>query len=231
MEVRRGLIQVAGVIDAAEAAMLAECGVDWLGFPLRLPVNKDDLSEDEAAKVIAGIRPPQHSVLITYEIDADVVSAFCRKLGVQKIQLHADVPVAQLRILKRREPDLLIIKSLIVRGANQQSLFATIEQTYEWVDMYITDTFDSATGAEGATGRVHDWQISADLVQRSPRPVMLAGGLTADNVAVAIEQVRPAAVDAHTGLEDSTGRKDSAKVRQFVEQARYAFAQLASCGP
>lgn len=221
-----GLIQVAGVIDAAEAAMLIECGVDWLAFPLRLPVNKEDLSEELAAELIAGIRPPPRAVLVTYEVAADEISAFCRELGVRTVQLHADVSVSQLRALKQREPDLVVIKSLVVREGNHQSLTAMVKDTCDWVDMYVTDTFDPATGATGATGLVHDWRISADLVRRSPRPVMLAGGLTPDNVASAIEQVSPAAVDAHTGLEDAEGRKDPLAVRRFVEHARRAFAQL-----
>lgn len=222
-----GLIQVAGVIDAAEAVMLAECGVDWLGFPLRLAVNKEDLSEAQAAEIIAEIRPPQQGILITYEVEAAEIGAFCRRLGVRTVQLHANVPATQLRALKQVEPDLVVLKSLVVRGDNQQNLAAMVEQTCEWVDMYITDTFNPVTGAEGATGLVHDWEISADLVQRSPRPVMLAGGLTPDNVDTAIRKVRPAAVDAHTGLEDTAGRKDPAKVQRFVAHARHAFAQLA----
>lgn len=222
----RGLIQVAGVIDEAEAALLVECGVDWLGFPLRLPVNKEDLSEDQAADVIRAIVPPQQGVLITYEVDAHEISAFCRALGVSTVQLHADVPVGQLRDLKQLRPHLVVVKSLVVRGDNQRELAMTVEKTCEWVDMYITDTFNPATGAEGATGLVHDWAISSSLVQLSPRPVMLAGGLNAENVADAIEHVRPAAVDAHTGLEDTSGRKDSDKLRRFVVSARKAFAQL-----
>lgn len=223
-----GLIQVAGIIDAAEADMLAECGVDWLGFPLRLTVNKEDLSEEQAAEIIAGIRRLHRGVLITYEVEAREISAFCRRLGVRTVQLHANVPATQLRTLKQSEPDLVVLKSLVVRGDNQQDLAAMVDETCEWVDMYITDTFNPVTGADGATGLVHDWTISADLVQHSPRPVMLAGGLTPDNVGTAIRTVRPAAVDAHTGLEDAAGRKDPAKVQRFVAHARRAFAQLSA---
>ncbi|MFC7622702.1 phosphoribosylanthranilate isomerase [Microlunatus sp. GCM10028923] len=221
-----GLIQVAGVIDATEAELLVDCGVDWLGFPLRLPVNQEDLSEDEAAEVMAGIRPPGRGVLITYEVEAGEISAFCRKLGTRTVQLHAEVAPGELRTLKRNDPELTVLKSLVVRGDNDAALARTVEQTAEWVDLYITDTFNPATGAEGATGLVHDWAVSAELVRSSPRPVMLAGGLTPDNVAAAIDQVGPAAVDAHTGLEDATGRKDRELVRRFVERARAAFARL-----
>ena len=60
------LIQIAGVIDAAEAQMLQQCGVRYLGFPLRLPVHREDLTEEEAAAIIKSLAPPVFGVLITY---------------------------------------------------------------------------------------------------------------------------------------------------------------------
>jgi phosphoribosylanthranilate isomerase len=91
------------------------------------------------------------------------------------------------------------------------------------VDAYITDTFDPETGASGATGKTHDWRVSRRVVGQSPRPVILAGGLTPANVRDAILAVRPAGVDAHTGLEDASGRKSGEKVKKFVGGAREAF--------
>lgn len=221
-----GLIQVAGIVDAKEAAMLAESGVDWLGFPLRLTINEPDLSEADAAEIIAGIAAPQRAVVITYERTADDILSLCRQIGVRTVQLHAEVDLAELRELKRRHPDLHVIKSLVVRPDNIRQLRESVARTHEYVDTYITDTFDPTSGAEGATGLTHDWRISAELVRHSPRPVILAGGLRPDNVAAAIEHVRPAGVDAHTGLEAPDGRKDPEKVRRFVTAARAAFAQL-----
>lgn len=213
-----GLVQVAGVIDSAEADLLIECDVDWLGFPLRLPVNKEDLSEDQATKVIAGIQPPNRAVLITYETTADEIISFCRKLGVSTVQLHAEVDPMELRAVKLADPGLTVLKSLVVKSDNADLLMKTVAETAEWVDMYITDTFNPATKAVGATGLVHDWTVSADLVRCSPRPIMLAGGLGPDNVTEAIKAIRPAAVDAHTRLEDANGRKDPAKVRHLCNK-------------
>ena len=95
------------------------------------------------------------------------------------------------------------------------------------VDGFITDTFDPATGASGATGKTHDRAVSRRLVELSPRPVILAGGLTPENVGRAIRTVRPAGVDVHTGVEDRNGRKDPRRVRAFVAEAEEAFAALA----
>ncbi|WP_203909049.1 phosphoribosylanthranilate isomerase [Rhizocola hellebori] len=221
------MIQAAGIIDRAEAAMLCEAGVDWLGFPLRLPSKREDLTEAEAIDVIASIRSPHKGVVITYLTEAEEIRAFCAELGVRTVQLHGDVPAAQLRTLKQIDPELYVLKSLVVEKDNTASLARTVEEVADWVDMFITDSFNPATGAKGATGMVHDWRVSAKLARLSPRPLMLAGGLNADNVIDAIEQVRPAAVDAHTGLEGPDGRKDPEKVRLFVERSKLAFARLA----
>ncbi len=222
----QGLIQVAGIIDQAEADMICEEGADWLGFALRLPARNEDLSESDAAAIIKSIQPRHRGVIITYLTEADEIKAFCDELGVTAIQLHGDVPPAQLRKLRGIAPDLYVLKSLVVKTDNIDELAKIVDGSAEWVDMYITDSFNPATGAKGATGLVHDWSISAELVRIAPRPLMLAGGLNPTNVAAAITEVRPAAVDAHTGLENATGRKDRIKVRQFVSAARQAFATL-----
>jgi phosphoribosylanthranilate isomerase len=220
------LIQVAGIIDAEEAKLLSDEGVDWLGFPLRLPSGKDDISETTATQIISKLAHSQAGVLISYMTDAEEVSAFCSQLGVTAVQLHGDVELEQLRKLKSMRPDLYVLKSLVVREDNANELLALVDECAEFVDMFITDTFDPATGAKGATGLTHNWSVSAELVRRSPKPLMMAGGLTAENVADAIRQVQPAAVDAHTGLEGADGRKDRTKIKRFVAEARSAFNEL-----
>ncbi|GAA2965953.1 phosphoribosylanthranilate isomerase [Actinokineospora diospyrosa] len=223
-----GLIQVAGIIDQAEADMIIEEGADWLGFALRLPAKNEDLSEADAAAIVKKIQPAHKGVIITYLTDADEIKAFCAEMGVDAIQLHGDITPAELRKLRGIAPELYLLKSLVVKTDNIGELTGVVEHAAEWVDMFITDTFNPATGAKGATGLVHDWDISAELARVSPRPLMLAGGLTPDNVAAAIEKVRPAAVDAHTGLENATRRKDRLKVRKFVTESRKAFAHIAA---
>ncbi|MCT6698614.1 phosphoribosylanthranilate isomerase [Rheinheimera sp. 4Y26] len=222
------LIQVAGIIDRQEAQLIVNEGVEWLGFPLRLPSGRDDISEQAAIDIIAGLEQPHAGVLISYLTDAQEVSTFCQQLGVTAVQLHGDISVAEMQKLRQLRPDLCILKSLVVKEDNASELLQLVDQCAEYVDMFITDTYNPKTGAKGATGLTHNWDVSAELVRRSPKPLMLAGGLTPDNVAAAIRHVRPAAVDAHTGLEGPDGRKDAARIRRFVAQARQAFAELAA---
>jgi len=222
------LIQIAGIIDSEEAEMLMKLGVDYLGFPLRLPVNKDDLTEDEAVKVIKEIVPPHQAVLITYLDKAVEIIRFCDKLNVHIVQLHGKIPVGELKIIKRNRPDIEIIKSLVVYKDNYLELKNTVQNLSECVDFFITDTFDPSTGASGATGKTHDWKISRKLVEVSSKPVILAGGLNPSNVKQAILQIKPAGVDVHTGVESSNGRKDYNLVKNFVLQSEQAFAEISS---
>jgi phosphoribosylanthranilate isomerase len=222
------LIQIAGIIDSVEAAMLMNLGVDYLGFPLRLPVNKDDLTEDAAVKVIKEIVPPHKAVLITYLDNAVEIIRFCLKLNVHIVQLHGRISTGELKMIKMNRPDIEIIKSLVVYKDNYTELENTVQNLSEWIDLFITDTFDPATGASGATGKTHDWKISRKLVEISDKPVILAGGLNPSNVIQAILKIKPAGVDVHTGVESSTGRKDYNLVKNFVLEAKQAFTVINS---
>lgn len=222
----KNLIQIAGIIDRAEAQMLVNAGVDWLGFPLRLPVHREDISEGEAAAIIHKLPPPHAGVLITYLDRALEVLALCRALGTNIVQLHGAISPAETRKLHELDPDLLMIKSLIVRGDNFTALRERVERFSPYVDAFITDTHDPDSGADGATGKTHDWSISRRLTELSPRPLILAGGLRPENVRDAIMTVRPAGVDAHTGVEGPGGRKSPEKIARFVAEAREAFAAL-----
>lgn len=222
----KNIIQIAGIIDRQEARLLLNAGVDWLGFPLRLPVHREDLSEEAAAEIIASLKPPVAGVLITYLNDAKKILQLCQQLGTGKVQLHGDIAMTELRKLKSLAPKLYLIKSLVVRENNVPQLEFLVNELGMIVDAFITDTHDPATGATGATGKTHDWNISRRLVEISPRPVMLAGGLNPQNVRQAILQVHPAGVDAHTGVENDSGRKDREKVKTFVAQARAGFEEI-----
>jgi phosphoribosylanthranilate isomerase len=222
--IEENFIQIAGVIDAAEAQMLRQCGTRYLGFPLRLPVHREDLTEEEAAAIIKSLAPPVFGVLITYLDQASEIAGFCHALGARIVQLHGDIERAELKRLKTLDPKLTVIKSLVVGMRDDQALDATLSDSSPFVDAFITDTFDPKTGASGATGKTHDWRVSRRLVELADRPVILAGGLTPENVKRAILEVRPAGVDSHTGVEDTSGRKSREKVRKFLSEAYEGFA-------
>ena len=218
-------IHVAGVIDAAEARLLIDCGVRHVGFPLALDFHEEDLRVPEAAGIVADLAGLATFFLITYLDTARAIVELCRALRVATVQLHGPIDVGELDKLRREWPALSVIKSLIVRGDNLEALADEAACLAPFVDTFITDTFDPATGACGATGKTHDWTISRRLVDRCPRPVILAGGLDPDNVRAAISAVRPAGVDVHTGVEGPDGRKQRRLVERFVAEASAGFRE------
>jgi len=223
------VIQIAGALDWAEAEMLAAAGADFLGLPLRLLDGREDLGEADAAGIVQRLatRYPQCAVVaITYRCQAEEILDLAATIRCAWVQLHGDISAEETGRLKQLKPGLRLIKSLVVREGNLDALQEETAAFAPLVEAFITDTFDPATGRRGATGLTHDWNVSRQLVEISPKPVILAGGLDETNVAESIRAVRPAGVDAHTGLELPDGRKCPEKVRAFLAHAREAFTQL-----
>ncbi len=160
----QGIVQIAGVVDRAEAMMLVEAGVQQIGFPIGLTVHREDISAQDAAKIIRLLKPPAFAVLITYLNMAEEILDLCKRIGVRKVQLHGVISLAEIVRLKSFAPYLTIIKSLIVEDNNLTELKSSVAAFSPHCDAFITDTYDPATGACGATGKTHDWDISPRLL-------------------------------------------------------------------
>lgn len=220
------VIQAAGVRSFEDARTLVECGFRFIGFPLRLAFHPVDISEQETKDIIARLPRNIHPVLITYETSPSELINLIQYLDVKIIQIHAEIDPQVLENLKSSLPDLSIIKSLIVKNDNLEELKHQVNEFAPYANAYITDTFDFATGACGATGKTHNWKISKQIVESSRRPVILAGGLTPQNVANAIAMVEPAGVDVHTGIEDAEGFNNPELCRKFVKRALQSFGEI-----
>ena len=219
-------IQIAGIHDLKEAHCCLEAGVRQLGFPLRLDVHEEDCTVEEAREICLSLPPDIAKTVITYLDRAEDIIALCRRVGMSIVQIHGEISARELSRLREIAPELIIIKSLIVKEGNGDALLSAVSRWSPLVDAFITDTFDPLTGASGATGKTHNWDISRAIVEQAPKPVILAGGLTPGNVASAIHLVRPWGVDCHTGVEGHDGRKDGELVRAFVMEAEKAFGEL-----
>lgn len=217
------MIQVAGVIDQAEANLLIDCGVKFIGFPLRLPINKEDLSEDDARKIILTFPNDVKAVLITYLNKAKDVLELSEFLKANHVQLHGDISADELIILKEKNKQIKILKSIVIGKDDVEYSLKTFSNL---VDFFITDTFDPKSGATGATGKTHNWDVSKRIVQKSPLPVVLAGGLNHKNVAEAVKHVKPFGVDVHTGVENNSRRKSRELLMKFIAETNKAFNEI-----
>jgi phosphoribosylanthranilate isomerase len=156
--------------------------------------------------------------------------------AAQPAIVHICAPTEQLEVTELRQlrtllPDGMQLMTAVEVGGPETAAraIATAERLAPVSDFLLLDTDDPQITGIGAAGRVHDWDVSARIVERvgSDVPVILAGGLNPDNVAAAIRHVRPAGVDSFTwtNTPENSRRKDPERVRRFVEEARAAAAE------
>ena len=215
------LVQIYEVQTPEEARALAGLGVDHIGVLVGDGAFPRELSIAQANAIFAALPSAAKRVALSLSADPEEVARVARETRPDIIQLQAaleDFSVAMTRALKTRFPEILIMRAIpVIDEAGIE-----VARSYRGAaDFLLLDSYDPKTRQFGALGLVHDWNISRRIVNNVDIPVILAGGLSPDNVAEAIAVVRPAGVDSKTGtdLADGTG-KDLAKVRAFVTAAR-----------
>jgi phosphoribosylanthranilate isomerase len=210
-------VKICGVTSMAEARLAERHGAHAIGVLVGRVHVAPDFVEPAVAELIArGLPPFMTAVLVTHLDDPEAVGRLVDAVSFPLVQLHGDPSVPALRELRTLLSPRKIIGKVSVEGE------AALERAREiepFVDAIVLDTRDRATDRVGGTGMVHDWSISARVASASRVPVILAGGLTPDNVARAIGAVRPWGVDVNSGVETSDGRKDEDRVRRFIAAA------------
>ncbi|MGB9941114.1 phosphoribosylanthranilate isomerase [Methanosarcina sp.] len=217
-------IKICGIKRVEDAIMAAYCGADAIGLVVGQKHNSDDFIDKDLARKIVKQCPPYISpVLVTELDDAEEISNLAHKIGVTSIQLHSDCTVDSIVSLRKILPHIKIIKNFHVNGFEVMQAMKPFESV---VDAFILDTLDLANDKVGGTGLVHDWNVSRNIVKEVSKPVILAGGLTPENVGEAIRFVKPFGVDASSGLKDSDGFKDKRKVINFISRAKHEFFKV-----
>lgn len=198
-------IKICGITNLEDARAAVAAGADALGFVFHA-ASPRHISPDAARAIIGQLPPFVLTVGVFVNEDAKVVRDLMDSCGLAIAQLHGDESATYCEMLGR--PVLRAIR-LKDRG----SLLAMAEyKGRARVRGFVVDAFDEA--AYGGTGRVADWGLAAEAAAAAP--VLLAGGLTADNVGEGIRTVRPYGVDVSSGVEASPGKKDLAKLAAFV---------------
>jgi phosphoribosylanthranilate isomerase len=208
------IVKVCGVSSPEIAECAVEAGADWVGLVFE-PRSPRFASHEAAAAVRSAVGGRADLVGVVVEPTPERCGELARRHQLQAVQVHGRV-----------DPHLVSEVDLpVVRAVNPRDAHAALTVEW-WPDCPLL--LDGPPGDPGAlpggTGRRLDLELAAEVAAH--RPVILAGGLTPDNVAEAIARVRPIGVDASSGLESKLGVKDPARVRAFVEAARAAFAGI-----
>lgn len=218
-------VQIAGVSSLEEAIFCYSVGVDALGFTLELPSGlHDGLTNAKAARIVERLPQGILPVIITYLTSAEEACRLVKEVGGRAIQFHGGIAPEQIAQFRELCPHIKTIGCVTVRDKSAIENARQFRPPF-W-DAIILDSYDPGTGKRGATGKTHDWSISARIVRSAAVPVILAGGLTPENVAHAVRSVRPHGVDAHTGLENPDGTRDFDKIREFTRNALGSLAEI-----
>lgn len=214
----RTRIKICCIADRAEAALAIEAGADALGLVSAMPSGPGVIPDAIAANVVASVPPPVASVLLTSETTAPAIARQAQAIRPSVLQLVDHVSAGVHRRLDVALPGVrrLQVIHVVGAGAVDEALAAA-----ETAHALLLDSGNPAASVKelGGTGRVHDWDVSAEIVQRSPVPVFLAGGLNAENVAEAVRAVRPFGVDVCSGVRVD-GRLDADRLGAFTEAVR-----------
>jgi phosphoribosylanthranilate isomerase len=204
-------VKICGLTTPQDAFAAIEAGADALGFNF-FPGSKRFVGSE--ANWIGGLPATVDKIGIVVNPTLDQARAISAVSGIAALQLHgAETPEFCQRLAQE---GIRFEKAIPVRGSHSLAD----------VPDFFTDTvlLDSSAGGEfGGSGRTFPWEIARAFVQANPQlKVILAGGLTPLNIALAIATVRPFGVDVTTGVEAAPGRKDHGQLRAFIAAARAA---------
>jgi len=199
-------VKICGITSLEDALTAVEAGADALGFVF-YSASPRQILPDQAAEIIRHLPPFVQTVGLFVNEEPATVHATADRCGLDIVQLHGEETPAYCSSIRRR-----VIKAFRVKD------FTSLDELLRYhVAGYLLDAWSPA--ARGGTGQTFNWEIAAEAVRRG-RPIVLAGGLTPENVAESIRQVRPYGVDVSSGVESAPGRKDAAKIRCFTELAK-----------
>jgi phosphoribosylanthranilate isomerase len=202
-------IKICGITRVEDALQAAECGADGIG--LNFADSPRRVSPERAGEIMAGVGPFLTGVGVFVDSSVEEVRSALETSWCTVAQLHGSEPADFIPALSPYR----VVKAIRVRGALDESLL----RRYKDAAAILLDTY--VPGQAGGTGRRFDPAVAARLVKEGWR-VIVAGGLTADNVGEVVAAVRPYGVDVSTGVEAAPGKKDPRKVAEFIAAVRAA---------
>jgi phosphoribosylanthranilate isomerase len=248
------IVQIYEIQTPVEAEKLIEIGVDRIGSVVLSQASWKSSQIRETIKVSAAAKSQSSLILLFSDPDTvfraldyyqPVIVHFCEALSNQR-RNYASM-VAMQKNIQARFPEIKIMRTIPIpqAGLAQRAPLIELARIFEPVsDYFLTDTLlvksapddhdpQPVSGFIGITGQTCDWDAAKRLVEASSKPVILAGGISPDNVGYAIQRVKPAGIDSCSGtnMVDATGRpirfkKDFNKVKRLVAKVRQAERTL-----
>ncbi|MHC1635461.1 MAG: phosphoribosylanthranilate isomerase [Candidatus Methanospirareceae archaeon] len=213
-------VKICGITNKEDALMAANAGADAIGV-INIEGTPRFVDLESAKKIFEAVPIFVTKVIVVMFLEEEIRDSerwlrrvrMLEETGADCLQLHGEEAIEFVRRL-RKETRMGIIKKVAV---DENSIKEAL-QYEKYVDAILLDT--KVEGVAGGTGKTHDWSISLEIRRRLEKPIILAGGLTPENVASAIRIVKPYAVDVSSGVEKEVGKKDASKIKKFLEAAK-----------
>lgn len=220
-------VKICGLMSPEDVFQAQEAGADALGFVTEYPVPVPwNLSREHAASLVAKASPFVTTVAVVGGSAREVVRT-AREVRPKVLQLHGDESLQDIRDVLEglKDTGIRVIKALrievetgLARFEEADPLKASGSLADSGISALIVDSKTSARPA--GTGVTLDWDVAARITKEVELPLILAGGLTPENVGEAVRKVKPYAVDVISGVEAEPGVKDVVKMREFVKAAK-----------
>jgi phosphoribosylanthranilate isomerase len=211
------VVKICGIRTLADALAAVDAGADMLGFNFYAPSPRY-IAPEACAPLVSALKAarPRMPKLggVFVNPDPSEVLALMAACQLDYAQFSGDEPVEVLKPLNS-----VAFKAIRPRSLPEAQRLA---ERYRMLSQPALLLDASGAGLYGGSGATADWSIAAALAQTMP--IMLAGGLTPDNVAEAVAAVRPWGVDVASGVESAPGAKDEARMKLFVQRAKKAAA-------
>jgi len=210
-------IKICCISSVDEAALAVSCGASALGLVSAMPSGPGVIDEDHIAEIIRTVPPSIGTFLLTARQDADAIIDQQLRCRPNTVQLVDHVPEAELVRLRRALPGIALVQVIHVTGEESIDEARTAAPH---VNAILLDSGNQKLAVKelGGTGRTHDWGISRRIRETCGRPLFLAGGLKAENVRDAIDQVQPFGLDICSGVRQD-GKLDAVRLRAFFAAA------------
>lgn len=179
-----------------------------------MPSGPGPIGDDLIAEITQFIHPPVASFLLTSEQSAAGIIGHVNRTRTNTVQIVDELTEGSYEQIRAAHPALRIVQVIHVM---EESSIDQAQKLQQYVDAFLLDSGNPRATVKvlGGTGNTHNWEISAALVGALSKPVFLAGGLHAGNVAAAIEKVKPFGVDICSGVR-TNGKLDESKLRAFI---------------
>jgi len=216
----RTRFKVCCISSVDEAWLAINIGADAIGLVSAMPSGPGVIPNDRIGEIAEVVPPGVSSFLLTSSQDVEEIIGQQRRFGVDTLQLCDELAPAAIHELRSRLPGVSIIQVVHVVG---EASLAQARSAAAAAHALLLDSGDPSKAVRelGGTGRTHDWGLSRRIRDTVDVPVFLAGGLTPENVAEAVRQVRPFGVDVCSGLR-TDGGLDADKLIRFVRRLEEA---------